>query len=107
MIYDKISLTPKEILEKEFSIDTRGFRPQEVDQFLDIVIKDYQKFESIIKQKDFELKEMFEENLNLKRENRILRDNVDIVKNTDTKTTNVDIIRRLSQLEKIIYGDEK
>ncbi|MFA5696143.1 MAG: DivIVA domain-containing protein [Bacilli bacterium] len=107
MIYDKISLTPKEILEKEFSIDTRGFRPQEVDQFLDIVIKDYQKFESIIKQKDFELKEMFEENLNLKRENRILKDNVDIVKNTDTKTTNVDIIRRLSQLEKIIYGDEK
>jgi len=104
MIYDKISLTPKEILEKEFSIDTRGFRPQEVDQFLDIVIKDYQKFESIIKQKDFELKEMFEENLNLKRENRILKDNVDIVKNTDTKTTNVDIIRRLSQLEKIIYG---
>ncbi len=107
MIYDKISLTPKEILEKEFSIDTRGFRPQEVDQFLDLVIKDYQKFEAIIKQKDFELKEMFEENLNLKRENRILKDNVDIVKNTDTKTTNVDIIRRLSQLEKIIYGDEK
>ena len=46
---DKIFLTPKEILEKEFKIDARGYRMEEVDKFLDIVIKDYTEFLQIIK----------------------------------------------------------
>ena len=29
-------LTEKDILEKDFKIDTRGYRPQEVDKFLDV-----------------------------------------------------------------------
>ena len=31
---DRLYLTPQEILEKEFKIDARGYRPQEVDKFL-------------------------------------------------------------------------
>jgi len=107
MLYDKITLSPKEILEKDFAIDTRGYRPQEVDKYLDTIIRDYSNFISIIKQKDLEQKELVEENLRLKQENRILRENVDLVRNTDVKVTNVDLIRRLSQLEKIVYGDEE
>jgi DivIVA domain-containing protein len=107
MLYEKITLTPNEILEKDFPIDTRGYRPQEVDKYLDIIIRDYRNFAAIVKQKEAENKELVEENLRLKQENRILKDNVEIVKNTDSKTTNVDIIRRLSQLEKIVYGDEE
>jgi DivIVA domain-containing protein len=107
MLYDKITLSPKEILEKDFAIDTRGYRPQEVDKYLDTIIRDYSNFISIIKQKDFEQQELVEENLRLKQENRILRENVDLVKNTDVKVTNVDLIRRLSQLEKTVYGDEE
>ena len=40
MYQERILLTVKDILEKNFKIDTRGFRPQEVDKFLDIVIRD-------------------------------------------------------------------
>ena len=36
---DRITLTMQDILEKEFKIDARGYRPQEVDKFLDIIIK--------------------------------------------------------------------
>jgi DivIVA domain-containing protein len=36
-------------LEKEFKIDARGYRPQEVDKFLDMVIRDYTEYNSIIK----------------------------------------------------------
>jgi DivIVA domain-containing protein len=107
MLYDKITLSPKEILEKDFPIDTRGYRPQEVDKYLDTIIKDYSNFIVIIKQKEEEQKELVEENLHLKRENRVMRENLELVKNTDSKVTNVDIIRRLSQLEKEVYGDEK
>ena len=35
MFNGKISLTPEEIYEKEFKVDARGYRPQEVDKFLD------------------------------------------------------------------------
>lgn len=107
MLYDRITLSPKEILEKDFAIDTRGYRPQEVDKYLDTIIRDYSNFIAIIKQKEVEQKELVEENLRLKHENRVLRENVDLVKNADTKVTNVDLIRRLSQLEKIVYGDEE
>ena len=46
MFEDKRILTAKEILDKEFKIDARGYRPQEVDQFLDYIIKDYVYFEN-------------------------------------------------------------
>ncbi len=41
MMNDKLFLTPQEILEKDFKIDARGYRMQEVDKFLDMVIRDY------------------------------------------------------------------
>ncbi len=106
MLNDKIVLTPQDILEKEFKIDTRGFRPQDVDKFLDIIIKDYAEYNSIIKKLEFEKKELLEETLRLKHELRTLNTNMEIFKGSD-KVTNVDIIRRLSHLEKIIYGKDE
>ena len=49
MYNDKITLNPQEILDKEFKIDARGYRPQEVDKFLDMVIRDYTEFMNVIK----------------------------------------------------------
>ena len=54
MFQDKITLTPQDILEKEFKIDTRGYRLKEVDQFLDDVIGDYEQFIDIIKKLQLE-----------------------------------------------------
>jgi len=48
MYHDRVILTSRDILEKEFKIDTRGYRPQEVDRFLDMIIKDYEEMHSII-----------------------------------------------------------
>ena len=44
MYQKKINLMPQDILEKEFKIDTRGYRLKEVDQFLDLIIGDYEQF---------------------------------------------------------------
>lgn len=107
MLFEEISLTPQDILDKEFKIDTRGFRPQEVDKFLDVVISDYTKFISIIKRLDSEKKELIDENLRLKRELRENKDKMDLLKNTSAKEmTNVDMLRRISSLEKIVFGDK-
>jgi len=107
MLFEQISLTPQDILDKEFKIDTRGFRPQEVDKFLDVIITDYTKFITIIKRLDSEKKELIEENLRLKRELRENRDKIELLKNTTSKEmTNVDMLRRISSLEKIVFGDK-
>lgn len=107
MLNDKITLMPKDILEKDFKIDTRGYRPQEVDIFLDIIIKDYNEFINNIKKLNEEKKELFEETLKLKHEIRNLKTNLDVFKDMDKEVTNLDILRRLSHLEKIVYGEEK
>lgn len=107
MLFEEISLTPQDILDKEFKIDTRGFRPQEVDKFLDIIIGDYTKFITIIKKLDSEKKELIEENLRLKRELRENKDKIDLLKSTTSKEmTNIDMLRRISSLEKIVFGDK-
>ena len=107
MLFEEISLTPQDILDKEFKIDTRGFRPQEVDKFLDVVISDYTKFISLVKRLDSEKKELIEENLRLKQELREDKDKLELLKNASGKEmTNVDMLRRISMLEKVVFGDK-
>ena len=84
MYQEQFNLTSKDILEKEFKIDTRGYRLKEVDQYLDLIISDYDQFFKILKEKDEE-------------------DDA----NNAKAVSNVDIMRRLSQLEKIVYGKDE
>src|SRR5574344_1068423 len=107
MYQSKVELTSNDILEKEFKIDTRGYRPQEVDSFLDVVIKDYNTMNGIMDDLQGEIKNLTDENISLKREIRNLKIQLDALKDTsDGSSTNVEIGRRLSNLEKIIYGKE-
>ena len=107
MLEEKIFLTAKDILEKEFKIDARGYRPQEVDKFLDIIIRDYTEYTTIIKRLENEIKNLANDNSRLKAEIRELRGQLDIVGSTANKgVTNVDILKRLGELEKIVYGND-
>ena len=106
MYQNKITLMPRDILEKEFKIDTRGYRLKEVDQFLDIVIGDYEKFFEIINNLEKEKADLIAEVMNLKQELRNSRLSVEVASNSGSmgEVTNLDVIRRLSQLEKMVYG---
>ena len=104
MYKDKITLTMQEIFEKEFKIDARGYRLQEVDKFLDIIIKDYNEYNNIIRALDKDRKTLIEENQALKNEVRNLKSSIEAAKIGDKEITNVDLLRRVSQLEKIILG---
>ena len=106
MFQDRILLTPKDILEKEFKIDTRGYRPQEVDKFLDDVISDYEEMFSIIKELEKEKKDLIDDNIRLKQEVRNARTKLDVLREaSNSEFSNADLLRRISNLEKIIYGD--
>ena len=108
MYQNKISLKPQDILEKEFKIDTWGYRLKEVDQFLDTIIGDYEQFLNIINSLEKEKAELMAEIMSLKQELRNSRLSVEVARNNvdNTEVTNVDIIKRLSQLEKMVYGSK-
>ena len=107
MYQDKISLTMQDILEHEFKVDARGYRMQEVDQFLDVIIRDYNEYNNIIKNLKKENQMLTDENTSLKQELRNLKSSIETVKGGEKEITNVDLVRRISQLEKIILGKEE
>lgn len=102
---DKITLTANDILEKEFKIDARGYRLQEVDKFLDIIIKDYTEYDKLLRKYNTELNAVLEENTKLKNEIRNLKSTLSVAEGSSGQT-NLDILRRLGELEKIVYGEE-
>ena len=110
MYQERILLTVQDILDKEFKIDTRGYRPQEVDKFLDVIIRDYEEMSSVITELETEKKSLIEDNIRLKQEIRNMSTKLDVLKDSDSNessnTNNADVLRRLSNLEKIIYGRE-
>ena len=108
MYQNKIMLSPHDILQKEFKIDTRGYRLKEVDQFLDTIISDYEQFLSIINNLEKEKADLMSEIVNLKQELRNSKLNMEVASNGNRggEVTNIDIMRRLSQLEKMVYGSK-
>lgn len=108
MLEDRIALTTKDILEKEFKFDARGYRPQEVDKFLDLIMKDYNEYQNIIKKLAVEIKNLESENQSLQAEVRDLKSKLEIAASNSSKgVTNLDIIKRISELEKIVYGESE
>lgn len=113
MYQNKIALSPQDILEKDFKIDTRGYRLKEVDQFLDVIIGDYEQFFKMLREADKEKEELLDEITNLKQEIRNLKVKVEIADSSARdsypvrENTNIDVMKRLSQLEKIVYGKEE
>lgn len=106
MYQNKITLMPQDILEKEFKIDTRGYRLKEVDQFLDIIIGDYEQFLNMINDLEKEKADLLGEIMSLKQELRNSKMNIEVAREVsdNSDVTNVDILRRLSHLEKMVYN---
>lgn len=95
MLAGRIKLTAKDILEKEFKVSMRGYNQDEVDQFLDMVIKDYEAFHQ-------EIEELQQENMRLKHQIQELQKRQPAAMGT----TNFDILQRLSNLEKHVFGNK-
>ncbi len=105
-----LKLSAKDIYEKDFEKTmVRGYRPQEVDAFLDDIIADYQKMSDL----NNEVIKLSEENHKLKKEIEDLRirvassrpqDNKSFANQSANQNNNVDILKRISNLEKAVFG---
>ena len=103
----EILLNPDMLYNWDFKVDARGYRLQEVDKFLDVIIKDYNEYNNIIKSLEKEKRELAQENTVLKNEVRNLKSSIEAARIGEKEITNVDLLRRISQLEKIILGKEQ
>ena len=103
----KIQYGPKDILDKSFKNKVRGYDPDEVDEFLDGIIRDYESYVA-------EIDRLNEENSRLFSRVDELTKQLSVSKNVATATpqqqsgnvTNYDILKRLSNLERHVFGSK-
>ncbi|WP_058307614.1 cell division regulator GpsB [Gracilibacillus massiliensis] len=86
-------LNGKDILEKSFKTSMRGYNQEDVDEYLDVIIQDYEFFQQ-------EISRLQQENDRLKKQS----DNTRIRPSTSNHQVNYDILKRLSNLEKAVFG---
>lgn len=102
----RINLNVQEILEKEFHVDIKGYNANEVDAFLDMVIADYQSYDELNTHALENLKKYEEENRKLRlriRELEAQLSNKEAI--AHTPVDNLDVLKRLSRLEKAVFKD--
>ena len=104
---NEIVLSSDTLLNWDFKLDARGYRPQEVDKVLDIVINDYKTFAKKEKEYQERIDELNKQILDLKHQLRSANENMAIYKSSEKEITNIDLIKRVSQLEKIVYGKDE
>ncbi len=75
------NLSAQDIYDKEFTVDARGYSAEEVDSYLDLIIDDYQNFEtqtaklsSALVSCDQKIKDLEEKNQSLEQEIQKLKE---------------------------------
>ena len=107
----KLKLNSKEILEMKFPNVPRGYDPLYVDEYLDKIIRDYKVIETnyLVEANTVDsLKEKIavleKENQNLKIANSKYESRLkDINESDNVNAGNIDLVRRINQLEKFLY----
>ena len=107
------NLDVETILNKEFEVEFKGYSPIEVDQFLDLVVKDYDTYNQTIEELQQKV-ETFQATIdNLKTK---IIDMESKLKDAETKSANdnvtpmvanlsqVDILRRIARLEQEVFN---
>ena len=103
-----ISLNAEQILRKTFTPNVKGYDPDEVDSFLDRVIRDYQSFESYYKEYivelELQLRKSRETNNGLTVENAKLTSRLAGVKDpSEVTSSSLQYVNRIAKLEKEIW----
>lgn len=99
-----IKFTTKDIYEQDFKIGFRGYDQDEVNDFLDSIMKDYDAYEAIIKELKGEIARLKAQAANTSRP--VVEEADTLRTERSSSATNFDILRRLNRLEKEVFGKQ-
>ncbi|SDI26734.1 cell division regulator GpsB [Natribacillus halophilus] len=110
-----VQLEAKEILEREFKTSMKGYNKEEVDQFLDTIIQDYELFQDQVDKLEKEVGQLrkMQTATGPQRSQRSQAPPADAEPSetdeapataTTGGSTNYDILKRISNLEKEVFG---
>ena len=70
-----------------------------------MIIRDYTEYNNIIKNLKGQINDLTSDNYTLKQEIRALKEKLETQEdNSNKQVTNIDLLKRISNLEKIVYG---
>ena len=107
-----IIFTAKDIFDQDFKREVRGYNKDEVNEFLDDVIKDYETYAALVKELREENARLREELAQKAQETPQTPQTSPIVSTATqefpqvTTATNFDILKRLYRLEKEVFGKQ-
>lgn len=105
-----MNISKKDIINKEFTVDYKGYDSKEVDLFLDLIATNYEMLEEKLSEIKKQNIILIENNNKLLKEIDILKKQILVLKQEKQKleakgVENVDIITRLSKLESIVHEE--
>ena len=106
-----LNLSPKLISGKVFTANVKGYDPDEVDRFLDLVVEDYRHYEKYSQDSAAYIQslettiaklqeEIKEKDMTLARANNQLRG----VSERGVNASNIDLIQYIDRLERALYA---
>lgn len=101
-----IKFTTKDIFEQDFKIGFRGYDQDEVNDFLDDIMKDYDAYEAIIKELKGEIARLKAQAANAPKVAAVEEPKDVLPTDRPSSATNFDILRRLNRLEKEVFGKQ-
>lgn len=104
----RYKLSVQDVYEKQFNVDFKGYCAKEVDEFLDLVIQDYQEYDRNIENLGQTIQEYEKSNNELK--SRIQQ--LELALNAESEKNNkvidnVDILKRLTRLENAVFAKDE
>lgn len=103
----KLNLDVHAILDKEFHVDFKGYSASEVDALLDLVMEDYQTYDQMIAKMSQEA--LMQERTIASLKAKIIELEGKQKAMSESEAANVsqmDILKRLSRLEQIVYQEK-
>lgn len=98
------NLTAKDILQKEFTKSLRGYNSAEVDEYLDSIIRDYDSYQKDVTYLKNENERLISKVDELSKQLALAKKNMPV--SPGNGVTNFDILKRLSNIEKHVFGSK-
>ncbi len=105
----KLLLTSKDILNKQFKKNVKGYDPLEVDMFLDQVLKDYKVIDNVVVNLNDKIVELKKQNQELEKEVDSLKTQIakkgkqTFVVNDYSRLDNLELLKKISLYENKLY----